>query len=281
MRVLTFVARNTAIMALFGIPGSALAADLTAGYNEIVVSGGAGSLEGGIPVNTSFSNVYFTPGNYSRGASAGGASVLETMVVSNAPIPSTLSSVSALPGTGLGAGAAADLRSFSLYYMQVNGAAGEATVRVNAFGEVGISAFTATTGLINASALFRLEKQFGGEILIDQSIDAAGSPDPRLGPRASAFTVDGDFQFVTNTPYVVRLRTILHLQSITGNGEVSGYANIDPTFSVAGPYTLQFSPGFGGEAGPGVPEPSTWALMFVGFGSAGAMLRSRRRATPV
>ena len=27
-----------------------------------------------------------------------------------------------------------------------------------------------------------------------------------------------------------------------------------------------------------VPEPSTWALMIAGFGSAGAMLRRRRRA---
>lgn len=29
---------------------------------------------------------------------------------------------------------------------------------------------------------------------------------------------------------------------------------------------------------PGVPEPATWALMLAGFGGAGAMLRSRRRA---
>ena len=30
--------------------------------------------------------------------------------------------------------------------------------------------------------------------------------------------------------------------------------------------------------GPGVPEPAAWALMIVGFGGVGAMLRSRRRA---
>lgn len=28
----------------------------------------------------------------------------------------------------------------------------------------------------------------------------------------------------------------------------------------------------------GVPEPTTWALMIVGFGGAGALLRRRRRA---
>jgi hypothetical protein len=31
-------------------------------------------------------------------------------------------------------------------------------------------------------------------------------------------------------------------------------------------------------AAPGVPEPATWALMIMGFGSAGAMLRRRRMA---
>jgi hypothetical protein len=33
----------------------------------------------------------------------------------------------------------------------------------------------------------------------------------------------------------------------------------------------------GGGGGNEVPEPSTWALMLLGFGSAGAMLRSQRR----
>jgi len=28
---------------------------------------------------------------------------------------------------------------------------------------------------------------------------------------------------------------------------------------------------------PGVPEPGAWALMLIGFDSAGAMLRARRR----
>jgi hypothetical protein len=35
---------------------------------------------------------------------------------------------------------------------------------------------------------------------------------------------------------------------------------------------------FDGLAGTAVPEPATWALMIMGFGGAGAMLRSRRRA---
>ena len=33
-------------------------------------------------------------------------------------------------------------------------------------------------------------------------------------------------------------------------------------------------------SGPAVPEPAAWALMIVGFGGAGAMLRRRRSAVP-
>ncbi len=36
----------------------------------------------------------------------------------------------------------------------------------------------------------------------------------------------------------------------------------------------------GTEGPPGVPEPAAWALMIVGFGGIGAILRRRRRAQP-
>jgi Nidogen-like/PEP-CTERM motif len=85
-----------------------------------------------------------------------------------------------------------------------------------------------------------------------------------------------------------------------GAGGVSGFAlrgidtalGLDPanttafvtglTFDVAGPttITLQQNPVSTFVSG-GVPEPATWAMMMLGFGAAGGMMRYRRRKTSV
>jgi hypothetical protein len=71
-----------------------------------------------------------------------------------------------------------------------------------------------------------------------------------------------------------------------------GTSIVDTPFSVTAPYSLteRYTLTTAGGAAPlgsslntisvhaVIPEPTTWALMILGFGSAGAMLRSRRRA---
>lgn len=64
-------------------------------------------------------------------------------------------------------------------------------------------------------------------------------------------------------------------------GAYSSYAFADPVISFVGPhdgYSLVFSPGIGNGVGGGVPEPATWAMMVVGFGALGAVLRRRSRS---
>jgi hypothetical protein len=46
----------------------------------------------------------------------------------------------------------------------------------------------------------------------------------------------------------------------------------------ANAYSLEFSPGVGNSAISGVPEPSTWAMMLLGFAGLGfAFPRSQRK----
>lgn len=85
--------------------------------------------------------------------------------------------------------------------------------------------------------------------------------------------------------------------TVTGSGQLRTITV--PFTAVLGVNTFQFLypnlQGFGDEAfgldnvsfsaqvnepvvGPGIPEPGAWALMILGFGGVGTMIRSRRRA---
>lgn len=65
--------------------------------------------------------------------------------------------------------------------------------------------------------------------------------------------------------------------------DASGSALVDPMFSIdpiflgQNPdFTLRYSANLFGPSDAGVPEPGTWTLLILGFGSVGAMTRRRR-----
>lgn len=93
------------------------------------------------------------------------------------------------------------------------------------------------------------------------------------------------YSYVDTSNSVYGTETLLaqHTFTTTGAGLDIGKA-VDVgagPFSITTRYTVTGS-GTGGAFGTigvaAVPEPGTWALMIMGFGGAGAMLRSRRRA---
>ncbi|WP_394762923.1 PEPxxWA-CTERM sorting domain-containing protein [Phenylobacterium sp.] len=213
----------------------------------------------------------------------GGPLVTEGQLSINSnPVPSLYSRVVATSGaTGGGLG---DIDTSEHYFFQILGAPGPVSVRVDAHGEIGVASFTGS-GILPSSVVesaFALLK-VDGFYLAKEGISTGVSMDPATGvPVVSdpfqQFTVAQEFLLDTNSLYEVFLRTSIHAVAL-GGGQTDIYASVDPTFTVAGAYSFDFSPGFGGgvvvpDAG-GIPEPAGWALLILGFGAAGAALRRR------
>jgi hypothetical protein len=91
----------------------------------------------------------------------------------------------------------------------------------------------------------------------------------------AAFTLTHSFSVVANSLYD------LQIYAQAGSGAATGYAFIDPflffdpSFQLANQYTIQVTPGVG-NANPAVPEPSTWAMMILGFAGLGYLACRRR-----
>lgn len=100
-------------------------------------------------------------------------------------------------------------------------------------------------------------------------------------PDGSSFGIDGTMLFPINTVIDVRMVAIADSDIEFGPSAASALIDpifsIDPSFANAGLYSIITSDGIGNGGAGGVPEPSVWALMLVGFGTLGAALRRRRR----
>jgi len=76
---------------------------------------------------------------------------------------------------------------------------------------------------------------------------------------------------------VVDTRSLVNASVTSGPQQLVVAGNVNPGSPVNGPFngafggSLSFAPG-------GVPEPASWALMIMGFGGLGAVLRTKRRS---
>ena len=98
-----------------------------------------------------------------------------------------------------------------------------------------------------------------------------GCPAPGFAIPSAPFKPDNLVQMDANTLYFVQLDLLIN----PGPSGVQLTGSIDPTFSTDAGGSFIFSPGIAGA----VPEPSTWAMMILGFAGVGFMAY-RRKSKP-
>jgi len=179
-------------------------------------------------------------------------------------------------------------------------AANSGSIDIDALADLGIGLASAGSGPpLSINDQLQLNDDVGG-VSSEKTGNATIS-----GTRATGFTgVIAEHQVATiqtNTLYDVALEVSLYADQYSANdagpegdygytggivpgGKTTVSAFVDPYFSVApgtpnlGEYSLVFSSGVGNPPiATGVPEPSTWALLLIGFAGLGfaAFRRSR------
>ena len=171
------------------------------------------------------------------------------------------------------------------YYIEIVGP-GSGLAPLNIVGNGGVGSFNGGTGAVSLNVV---TPGIGYEVAATSQnghlFTEATNGLQLLVPDGSAFQFNGTQMFPLNTPLLVEMLAIGDSDVELGPSE--GHAVIDPIFSIDrsfanfDQYSIVLSPGIGNGdvgGGGGVPEPSTWAMMLLGFGALGAVARSRRRA---
>jgi len=92
----------------------------------------------------------------------------------------------------------------------------------------------------------------------------------------STLIFEKTFNLLTDTPYSVSLSADFQAQSfVVGDAANDVGASVDPTLSAPNGYSIFFSKGISSA----VPEPSTWAMLLLGFVGIGFMAY-RRKSKP-
>jgi hypothetical protein len=150
---------------------------------------------------------------------------------------------------------------------------------VTGMGAAGLSGagFNLSATGATVSKTFNLAKNattttgpFGGSGSASNTLTGDLSAFVGLGDLAFTFTRSATFQLVPNGQ-----------GTLTVNPVLSGLASLTYNYTLPPPPPpVDMGNGDGNAITTAVPEPAAWALMIMGFGSAGAMLR-RRRLAPV
>jgi PEP-CTERM motif-containing protein len=211
------------------------------------------------------------PGTYTAGGSDTGGTISATLTGSGLPGPSISASAS---GTGSGFESFANIEYTLDYYVEIVGPSGLVTVGVDSTGRATASSenpMYSGTGSATVQVF-----GYAGSLITDTA-----TADSQLNPSDS-FNLSTTIQESANSEFEVILD--VDASVMTSVGKASGYGFVDPFFFIpitdpnAGDYTILTSDGIGNFPVPTVPEPSTWAMMLLGFAGLGfAGWRTSRR----
>lgn len=179
-----------------------------------------------------------------------------------APFLDLAASASASQQSG---GASATAYIWMRYEFYITGQPGVVSTHINALGSVTTEGNVAVLQIGNSTCCLS-----AGNYTFST---AAGN-----GGDGFNFGVNGDFDFLANNKYYVWLQATVYAgaSGLAGFDSATNHTIIDPVFTVPDGYQIQFSEGVGNSAVPPVPEPSTWAMMILGFFGVGYMTYRRR-----
>jgi PEP-CTERM motif len=199
------------------------------------------------------------------------------------------------PGLSLLAGARASTGGTAIvniglvamsYSMLIVGPPG--TVPITIVGKGGQAAIPGSSGpgALTAVTLYSRIYVDGAEAQSSIHYDPLSS-NPDKGASFYTGKIWSDLLLETNTIYPVTLYAYIDPFTEYDSGSIIFTDYVDPQFIIGGDdpsdYSLVFSPGIGnGPIGGAVPEPSTWAMLLIGFAGLGfAGLRRRAKTRTV
>jgi len=242
--------------------------------------------------NTNSNAIVSTSGALTVGG--GGSSATATPSATPAP---SLSAATVGASSGIGSEGSQNVLTYYFEVVSSTGATGTANINVQATGAVSAQN-GASTGQL-ATALAQLTIGGNGSVLDDlanatfavgngstnngSTTAGAGFISPGATVSTAGSLITGGFN--ENGTYTVNLGQVydVMLSTYVNCGNPGGSmcsASIDPIITDDSQNSsLVFSAGFGDSAVGAVPEPSTWAMMILGFAGVGFMAY-RRKSKP-
>jgi hypothetical protein len=178
-----------------------------------------------------------------------------------------------LEATSLGSGVngTAILTGEATYYFAVTGPDADVpvTIRTRLFASTSaVEDPDEESSVANALIVVSSGPTVARAFVCEQFATSCGSP--------GAF--DGDLQLTVPTGTAVKVFLQIDVASPDGPAQASvdPWIFVDPSVADAGQYSIVLSDGVSNGLPAGVPEPAAWAMLLVGAGLAGGMVRRRR-----